>query len=475
MFLRAACLFMMLALAAPSGVAWAQLAAPQAAPTVPPFDAARAHAIDAIAAGELHAGSTPGLAIGVVEDGLLVYARGFGWANQQRHRRMTPNTQMPIGSLTRQFTAAAVLLLQQRGKLSLSDPVTKYIPDLTIAEHVTVAQLLTDTSGLPDALHAPGIDRDLRRPVAMAALLRAADRMKPAFAPGARFQYNNFNYMVAGAIVQRVTQLPLSVFFASNIFQPLIMSSSFVLGDQGISPARAVGYTRSSKTFVPAARWNPSWLLGDGDVITTVADLAKWDVGMPLLLNVDSVRTMWSAPQGAGGSPLGMGWVVDERGGQRFVWMNGEISGFHSMNALLPAQHVAVIVLANADSLGSRATVQPELIANRILDVVAPLPPVHVANPIVMRATEWLGRLARDEIDRTQLTPAFSEYLTDDVVEHANLASMGSLRSIYPTESYQQSGNTVYLFEAKFQRGSLRYQLTLAPDGKIAGILLLPG
>lgn len=472
---RFACLLLGFTFAA--APVWAQTppSAPPAAaaPSEAPFTAARARAIDAIAQGELHAGSTPGMAIGVVEDGLLVYARGFGYANLAKHKKAGAATQFYAGSIVKQFTAAAVLLLAQDKKLSLDDKVTKYVPELTVARNVTIAQLLQQTSGLPDYTNAPGIAHDPTQPVKTADLIKAVDRMTPASQPGTQFQYNNLNYTIAALIVQRVSDLPLTVFLSSRIFQPLIMTSTFLAGDQGISPQRAIGYTRSSNgKFVPAKPWNPSWLFGAGDLVTNVYDLAKWDIGMPLLLNVDSVRAMWTP--GNDSSPYGMGWTIDQRGGRRYVWHNGEIAGYHAMNAVLPDQHVAVIVLTNADSLHGQDVISPERVANRILDVVAPLPPAHFANPITQRAEEWLGRLQRDDIDRTQLTPDFSQYLSDQVVIRANLKELGPVLSMVPIESYQRSGNTVYVFDVKFRNGALRYSFTLAPDGKIAGLLLQP-
>lgn len=467
-----ACFFLAIALTCVHAGAQ-QTPPPQVLPTAPPFTDARARSIDAIAQAEVRSGGTPAITVGVVEDGLLVYARGFGYANLQPRRSAGAATEFYAGGLARQFTAASVLMLVQDKKISLEDKVTKYVPELRIARDVTIAQLLQQTSGLPDYTNAPGIAHDPSKPVKLDELINAVDHMQLAAQPGKQFQYNNFNYMIAALIVQRVSQLPLSVFMASRIFEPLIMTSTFLAGDQGISPQHAVGYTRGiNGKFVPAKRWDPSWLFGVADLVTNTYDLAKWDIGMPLLLNVDSVRAMWTP--GVQGSPYGMGWMIDQRGGQRLFWHNGEISGYHSMNALLPDQHVAVIVLTNTDSLHGQDVVSPERIANRILDVVAPLPPAHFANAIMQRASEWLGRLARDDIDRTQLTPQFSQFLSDQVVIRADLKGAGPVLSMVPIESFQRSGDTVYVFDVKFRSGAYRYQFTLAPDGKIDGLLLQP-
>jgi CubicO group peptidase (beta-lactamase class C family) len=447
---------------------------PPALPTPPAFTPAIARDIDAIARGEVHSGSTPGLAIGVVDDGLLVYSRGFGYANVQSKRRASASTQFYTGSLTKQFTAACVLLLAQQKKLTLDDKVTKYIPELQVAKNVTIRQLLQQTSGLPDVRSAPGIPHDLTRPVNFEALIKAANALPMRAAPGTLYAESNFNYLLAGLIVQRVSGLPLSVFYSTQIFQPLIMTSSFLAGDQGISPLHAAGYTRAHGKFVAVHPWDPSWLFGSSDLVTTVQDLAKWDIGLPLLLDVDSVREMWT-PNGLPGQlQSGMGWVVDQRGGQRYMWESGQLAGFHAVNALLPDQHVAVIVLANADSLSGETTVQPERLADRILNVIAPLPPAHFGSTITQRAAEWLGRLQRVDIDRTQLTPSFSQYLSDQLVHQADFAEYGPVLSVVPVESYQQSGDTVYVFDVRFRRGSYRFHFTLAPDAKVDGLFFEP-
>lgn len=447
---------------------------PQTPPTAPPFSDAEAHAIDAAARAEVHSGSTPGIAIGVVEDGLLVYAHGFGYASLQPKRLAGASTEFYAGSLSRQFTAACVLLLAQQKKLSLDDKVTKYVPELTIARNTTLRQLLLQTSGLPHARDASGIPHDLTRPVKVADLLKAANGLPPLFASGTAFDDNNFNYFIAGLVVQRVSGLPLSSFYSTQIFQPLIMTSSFVAGDQGISTQHALGYTRSRGKFVRVRPWDASWLLGNSDLVTTVQDLAKWDIGLPLLLNVDSVREMWTPSGLPSAVPYGMGWVVDQRGGQRYFWQDGEVGGFRAVNALLPDMHLAVIVLANADSSSGETTVQPARLVNRILDIIAPLPPAHFGNLITTRASEWLGRLARLDIDRTQLTSAFSQYLSDQVVHRADVGSLGPVLSLVPIESYQRSGNTVYVFDVKFRHGAYRYTFVLTPDGKIDGLFLQP-
>src|SRR5271166_5203190 len=161
------------------------VAATQAAVFLSPAVAER---IDRLAIDEVHAGRTPGIAIGVVEDGRIVYARGFGFAAIGRHLPMTPQTEFYAGGLTMEFTSAAIALLAQDGKLKLDDPVSKYVPELRFGD-VTIAQLLTQTSGLPN-LAAAGISTDLGRPVKLADLITAVDKTKAAAAPGSVYAEN---------------------------------------------------------------------------------------------------------------------------------------------------------------------------------------------------------------------------------------------------------------------------------------------
>jgi len=445
------------------------------APSTRAFTATMEHAIDDLGNRIVQGKRSPGLAVGIVEGGRIVYAHGFGLSNVARNTRFAPGTQTYVGSMSKQFTAAAILLLQQDGKLKLDDPVTRYVPELTIAKNVTIRQLLNQTSGMPDELDAPGIDQDRTKSIKVADIVAAMNNVQPVSPPGSQFRYNNFNYLVAGLIVERVSGIPLSDYLQQHIFIPLLMNQTFYAGDSGVSPQHAVGYTGSPGNFVPTKPWDPAWLFGDGGVVSNVYDLAKWDIGMPLLLRVDAERDMFTPSGAPGAEQYGLGWVIDERGGKRYIWHNGEIGGYHTMNALLPDDHVAVIVFANVDAFRSRSVVQPEEVAAQILDIVLPPARAHVDNAIVSRATEWLGRVANKNIDRTQLTPALSTILSDDVIAHAGYAALGKPLDVIPIASVSQSdGGTLYEFLVRFQSGSYHYRFGLTSDGKIDEILLVP-
>lgn len=448
---------------------------PSAVPTAHTFTATMEHRINDIGERIVKDKRSPGIAIGVVEDGRIVYAHGFGYANLETRQRFAPDTQTYVGSISEQFTAAAILLLQQDGKLKLDDPVTRFVPALRIARGVTIRELLNQTAGLPNELSLQGIDQDRTKSVKLSALIAAADKLKLVSRPGTQFRYNDFNYAIAGLIVERASGVPLSDYLQQNVFIPLLMNQSFLAGDSGISPRHAIGYTGGQDSFVRAQPWDPAWLYGANDLVTNLYDLAKWDIDMPLLLRVDAMRDMFTPSGAQNSTPYGLGWVIDERAGKRFVWHNGEIAGYHAMNALLPDDHVAVIVLANTDSLHSSTVVEPEEVTSEVLDVVVPPARTSVDNAIVARAKEWLGRIASKDIDRTQLTAQFSAYLTDALVAKANFASLGKPLDIIPIASTTQNGGgTLYEFLVHFQHAQYHYRFGLTPDGKIDEILLTP-
>lgn len=429
--------------------------------------------VDQLAKDQIHAGRTPGLALGIVQNGRLVYARGFGFATVSNHAQITPDTEFYVGGLTKEFTAAAVLLLSQDGKLKLDDPVSKYVPEFKLAADVTIAQLLTQTSGLPGYGAAPGLNADQTRTVKLADVFAAIDKLKPAAKPGSAYANNPINYLLAGVVVERASGVTLSDYLEQHIFIPLVMDHTFLAGDSGISSSHASGYTRSGRGFALAQTWDPAWLAGDAGLVSTINDLAKWDIEMPVLLRVDALRTILTPSGSEGGTHYGMGWVIDRRGGKDFVWSNGEIPGYRATNSLLPTEHVGVIVLSNADSFHGSTTI-PEAVGARVLDMLVPPTTTRLDNAVVTRAKEWLARLASGKIDRQDLTPTFSAYLTDDLIARANFAALGRLQSIVPLSSTAETnGDTLYEFLVSYSRAQYHYEFEVAPDGKVDGISLV--
>lgn len=453
-----------------AAVACAALGAP-ALPSQLSFTPQMAARITGVAEWEVRSGRSPGLAIGVVEDGRIVYARGFGFANAAQHVRFQPDTESALGDVTMQFTAAAILLLAQDGKLQLDDDVTKYVPELTVAKNVTVAQLLQQTSGLPDYANAIDLAGRATASVTLGDLLAAANKLAPSGKPGTAYQDNALNYVVAGAIVQRVSGVPVSDYLQQHIFLPLVMSHTFLAGDTGIASDRAVGYTKVRQGFVPARVDDASWMAPVRGLISTVYDVAKWDIEMPILLRVNAVRTMFAPSSGSRPAQYAMGWIADQRNGEPLVWYASEIPGFRASNTVLPSEHAAIVVLSNTDGLHGKDVVSPQELTQRVLDVIDPPAAVQLDNAVVTRAKQWLQMLADKKIDRTQLTPEFSAYLTDSLVSNEKFASLGPVTAFVPLSSTTASnGDVNYEFLVRYTHGEYRYVFTVAPNGKIDGL-----
>ncbi len=162
------------------------------APPAHSFTATMERAVDDLGNHIVQEKRSPGLAIGIVEDGRIVYARGFGYSDLAKHTRWSPSTQTYVGSISKQFTAAAILLLQQAGKLKLDDPVTRYVPELTIANGVTIRELLNQTAGMPDELDAKGIDQDRTKSIKLADLTRRDEQTPTGFSAGYAISLQQF-------------------------------------------------------------------------------------------------------------------------------------------------------------------------------------------------------------------------------------------------------------------------------------------
>jgi CubicO group peptidase (beta-lactamase class C family) len=340
----------------------------QSAP-VPPLDAARLARVDAVF--DSIGPDRPGYALGIVRDGRLVHARGFGAADLEQGVAIGPRTVFNVASLSKQFTAACIAILVRRGALSLEDDVRAHVPAFPARfGAVKVKHLVYMTSGLPEyyGLPRPGgrtWDRDyFEVPDAIGAVL-AQPRLE--FEPGTRWAYSNVNYMLLAEIVARRSGMPFSEFARREIFAPLGMHDTHVNDDLSrLVPRRATGYNaREGGGWRREIRRSPHY--GGSGVHTTVEDLARWDrsfethqLGGPELtaLLLSTMRFRHAKANDA------FGLVWGERAGRRTLWYEGGDLGFSSYMVRLPDDRLTVIVLSN---LGTGRAAER---AGRVLDVL---------------------------------------------------------------------------------------------------------
>jgi CubicO group peptidase (beta-lactamase class C family) len=323
--------------------------------------AAQASTVTTIVHRAMAAQEIPGLAIEVAIAGRPVYARGFGVRSPGRI--VTAATIFPIGSVTKQFTAACVVLLAQDHSLDLDSPVSRYLPAAPHGDRVTVRQLLDQTSGLADYSAQPALQsavgKDKLTEIAPARLLAMIAGKPLKFTPGTRFDYSNTNYLLAGMIVEAVSGEPLGTFLRERITEPLGMRATQYLRTSipaGSDVARDYGVKNGRATVV--RRITMSWAQGAGALASDAHDVVTWDDAFfhGRVVTPDLVRTMTTRVR----EDYGYGWVVETVHGEPMIWHNGEIPGAHAMNAYFPRSNMEVVVLTN---LG---TAKPEEIAKDV-------------------------------------------------------------------------------------------------------------
>jgi len=317
-----------------------------------------------------YSGSTvPGASVVVIADGRVVVRRAYGMADLERRVPATPETDYRLASVSKQFTAMAVMLLATGGKLRYDQPVRDFLPELPVAaQPVTIRHLLNHTSGLvdyedlvPESRTAQLDDRDVL------GLLAGKDSVY--FPAGSQYRYSNSGYVLLGLIVARASGLSFPEFVRTRIFQPLGMSASVAHVDGSDTvPRRAYGYSPRGGTFVQTDQSVTSATLGDGGIYTNVDDLARWDQALERNTLVDSatMRLATTPPQLPAGAATeyGFGWFVDQYRGLKRWRHTGETSGFRNAILRFPDRKLTIVILTN------RSSGEPQAIAERIADLL---------------------------------------------------------------------------------------------------------
>jgi CubicO group peptidase (beta-lactamase class C family) len=330
---------------------------------------ASADALDDYVRAQMGRQKIPGLSLAVCRDGKPVRAAGYGQANVEHQVPAGPETVYQSGSMGKQFTATAVMMLAEGGKLSIDDPVTKSFTDAPEAwKPITIRHLLTHTSGLKD--YGPE-DIDFRRDYTEDELVKKAYGLPLDFPPGTQWSYSNTGYMMLGVLIHKVSGQFYGDFLKERVFTPLGMTSTRIITEADIVPHRAAGYQLKD-----GALKNQDWVApmlnttADGSLYFTVEDLAKWDEALydERLLKRASFEQMWTPVRLSSGAtyPYGFGWGLDEQRGHRLIEHGGSWQGFRTAIARYVNERLTVAVLANL------AEAEPEMIAHGIAGIVEP-------------------------------------------------------------------------------------------------------
>jgi len=298
----------------------------------------------------------------VAREGRVLFSKGYGYANLEWNIANTPDTKFRLGSLTKQFTAASILLLEERHKLSVDDPVKKYVPDAPAAwDKITVRNLLTHTAGIPNFTGFPDY-RKLEPFSTTAGELVARFRDKPLdFQPGEKFNYSNSGFVLLGYMIEKITGESYEKFVTENLFQPLGMKDTGYDSNTKIIPRRAEGYSVNPNGYVHAGFIDMSVPHAAGALYSTTEDLLRWEQGLfgGKLLQSGSLQKM-TTPF-LSGYAFGLG--VDIAGGHKRISHGGGIEGFNTVLEYYPEDKLTVVVLENSVGAAPPAEIAGKLAA----------------------------------------------------------------------------------------------------------------
>jgi D-alanyl-D-alanine carboxypeptidase len=282
----------------------------------------------------------------VAKGGEVVLTRGYGLANAEHGIANTPETKFRLGSITKQFTATAILILADRGKLAVEDPVGKYVDDAPTAwEKVTIHHLLTHTSGVPSYTEDATFMKSNMSPQTVDSMVGGFKKKALDFEPGSKYHYSNSGYFLLGAIIEKVSGKPYETFLAEEIFKPLEMSDTGYDHHETVLPKRASGYERRGSEIRNASYLDMSLPYAAGSLYSTVGDLYKWDRALKAgkLLSGKSMEAMYT-PFKEG---YAYGWAVTDFKGHKIIGHGGGINGFSTDIERFPDDDICVIVLNN--------------------------------------------------------------------------------------------------------------------------------
>jgi CubicO group peptidase (beta-lactamase class C family) len=313
--------------------------------------------VDEFVNSELRAQHIPGVALAVVRDGRIILAAGYGMANVELGVPTKPESIFQTGSVGKQFTATAVMMLVEEGKVGLNDKIGKYFPDSPPTwKEITVRHLLTHTSGIPDYTEGKsGGGINMRTDYTEEELVKKIAGLPLDFQPGEKWSYSNSGYLILGVLIHHVSGEFYGNFLQGRVFRPLQMTSTRIISEADIIPNRSAGY-RLVKGELKNQEWvSPSLnTTADGALYTNVLDLAKWDAALytEKLLKKSSFDQMWTPVKLNSGktSPYGFGWRVTEVNGHRLLEHGGAWQGFTMHILRYVDDKLTTIVMTNLDS-----------------------------------------------------------------------------------------------------------------------------
>ena len=425
--------------------------------------------IDKLATDVLARTGVPSASVAIVKDSQIVYVKAYGDARLDPLTPATPEMRYSIGSISKQFTAAAILLLQEQGKLSLDDKVAKFLPNLTRAREVTIRQLLSHTSGYQDYWPQDYVMPMMLQPVTAEKIMDLWARKPLDFEPGTKWQYSNTNYVIAGVIIEKASGKPLLQFLSEKIFTPLAMKSVANIDQGKLGETDPVGYPRYALgPLRPAPKEGKGWLFAAGELAMPARELALWDISIidQKLLKPSSYRDLETEVLLKNGlaTRYGLGIAVNTEAGTRALSHGGEVSGFTAENLVFPEKRVAIVALTNQDAAGAAGAlahgITPLLLASD-----DPATPQKLA-----QAKKIFDGLQHGTIDRSLFTDNANAYFSTQALKDfaTGLQPLGPPQDFVQVNQGLRGGMISRSYRIRFANGkTLRAWTYETPDGKL--------
>jgi len=448
------------------------------------FTLARADGVDDYVGRQLRLLHIPGVSLTVVHEDQVIKAKGYGLANVEWNAPATSDAVYEIGSMTKQFTATAVMMLVEEGKVGLDDKITKYFPAAPETwEHVTIRHLLSHTSGiqnyvaLPEFLNVFQTNLTFQPSLARDELIKWFLKLPLEFQPGETWAYDNTGYYLLGLVIEQASGRTYWQFLDERIFRPLGMTATRSTDPQPIIPNRASGYEWQNNSFENRQVLTPFVAFSAGALLSTAEDLVKWDAALytEKLLKKSSLRQMWSAVTAKDGAVApfgyGFGWFIDVYHGHRIIQHSGGTMGFSSAIYRFVDDRLTIIILTNH--------------ADRILDQMAIdiagiyLPtlrrPQGGPDPdprISLKLKAVLSDLLECKPDSTLLTPAMNIFLGTATGREfwKWFASHGALDSFNFSDREEVSNTRVFRYRVVLGENDYWVSFALEKDGRVARV-----
>jgi CubicO group peptidase (beta-lactamase class C family) len=445
------------------------------------IDGRLAKRIDADVQTILQRTGAPGATIEIAEHGHVVYRHAYGLRNRDRRQLATVGSYYEIGSITKQFTAAAILQLQEAGKLHLGDKLSVYLPDAPHADDVTLQQLLSHTGGLPEYLDAVDAAKAIGKPASFDRLMSYIAGKPLDFPPGSRWSYSNTGYILAGRVIEVVSHESYRHYVQTHLLDPAGMTNTFTVAEESGLPDMAIGYERKDGQIGPARTIAASVGWAAGFLVSTADDLQKWNDALrsgKIVTPADYALMSTSIKTAQGDAGYGLGLFVDRIDGQPRVGHTGGSLGFTAADEYFPRQAMQIIALTNfVDNPEPGETITTAIFEdlNPAIASSAKRPSAGEDPAVTAKARAYFPQLQAGIEDSAFLAASLGKKMKAGLATRLSdeFKSYGRPTAFIFKGRHTAAGKTFYDYVIRFGPGSLlKFGIALDSAGKITSISL---